>query len=496
MISQTLEMARAYEETEGNKITEEQRPLFHLSPRVGWMNDPNGFSRYQGLYHLFYQYYPYNKKWGPMHWGHAVSKDLLQWEYLPAALAPDTPADNEGCFSGSAVELDDGRHLLMYTGVVADGVCDEDGMLQYYQTQCIAVGDGINYEKYEGNPVLNRNDTPDGSNGFDFRDPKVWRDQNGGFHCVVVDCTADKYGRILYYTSNNGFEWKFVSILAENDGSLGRAWECPDVFEIDGKTVILVSPMEMTGTDEFLCGNSTLCMIGTVDRETGNFRVESRQTIDCGIDFYATQTLLNEDGRRIMTAWMQNWDTIVFNGEDLKWEGQIILPRELSVKDGRLYQRPIRELEQLRKGRLEYKQINVSDRMTLNGVRGRTTELIVEIVPETEDSLEMFEIRLAEKGELYTSLIYRPHEQTLEFDRSHSGARKNVTHVRKCRIDDPGEKLKLDIILDRYSCEVFINDGRQVMSNVIYTDQEAVGISFNARGYAVMDLVRYGLSAE
>ena len=151
MISNILREARNYEEIMEQLIPEHARPSFHLSSRVGWMNDPNGFSYYQGKYHLFYQYYPYESKWGPMHWGHAVSEDLLHWEYLPAAIAPDTLADKDGCFSGSAVELADGRHLLMYTGVFKgparpDGTCDDT------QTQCVAVGDGINYENIPAIP--------------------------------------------------------------------------------------------------------------------------------------------------------------------------------------------------------------------------------------------------------------------------------------------------------------------------------------------------------
>ena len=150
MTSQTLREARKYEEASEKMIKKEERPDFHLSVRTGWMNDPNGFSYYNGNYHMFYQYYPYDSIWGPMHWGHAVSKDLLHWKYLPAALAPDEIYDRDGCFSGSAIDLPDGRQLLMYTGVLQErklngGVCD-------IQTQCLAVGDGVDYEKYEKNP--------------------------------------------------------------------------------------------------------------------------------------------------------------------------------------------------------------------------------------------------------------------------------------------------------------------------------------------------------
>ena len=116
-MSEMLEKARKYEDEQGKQIKAEDRPAFHVSPYVGWMNDPNGFSYYQGEYHLFYQYYPYDTHWNSMHWGHVVSKDLLHWKHLPAALAPDEDYDKIGCFSGSAIELEDGRQLLLYTAV-------------------------------------------------------------------------------------------------------------------------------------------------------------------------------------------------------------------------------------------------------------------------------------------------------------------------------------------------------------------------------------------
>ena len=257
-MSNILREARRHEEIAEQLIPDHARPSFHLSSRVGWMNDPNGLSYYQGKYHLFYQYYPYESKWGPMHWGHAVSEDLLHWEYLPAAIAPDTLADKDGCFSGSAVELADGRHLLLYTGVFKgpvrpDGTCDDT------QTQCVAVGDGINYEKYSGNPVLTDADIPDGSSKVDFRDPKLWKEADGTFRCVVGNRPEDGSGQILYYSSPDGFHWKFESVLAENKNRFGLMWECPDFFALDGKYVLLTSPQDMLPSGfEYHNGNGTL----------------------------------------------------------------------------------------------------------------------------------------------------------------------------------------------------------------------------------------------
>ena len=147
-MNQKLLFARAYEKEAAKCIPDEERPVFHLTPYTGWMNDPNGFSFFQGKYHLFYQYNPYDTMWDAMHWGHAVSEDLLHWEYLPAAMAPDEWYDDAGVYSGSAEQLPDGRQLLMYTAVRVEGGDKKTEV----QTQCVAIGDGVNYTKVPENP--------------------------------------------------------------------------------------------------------------------------------------------------------------------------------------------------------------------------------------------------------------------------------------------------------------------------------------------------------
>ena len=167
-ISRELARARVYEAEHEALVPAADRPVFHFSPRVGWLNDPNGLSYCDGLYHLFYQYHPYSTQWGPMHWGHAVSRDLISWRYLPAALAPDHAYDQSGCFSGSACVTDDGRHLLIYTGC-GDSSGDPTGKGRWLQTQNIAVrkpGEE-EYVKYEGNPVITAGDLPEGGDYYD-----------------------------------------------------------------------------------------------------------------------------------------------------------------------------------------------------------------------------------------------------------------------------------------------------------------------------------------
>lgn len=289
MLSQILRDARKYEETMERGIDGRLRPGFHLSARVGWMNDPNGFSFYKGEYHLFYQYHPYNCQWGPMHWGHAVSTDLLHWRYLPVALAPETDYDRDGCFSGSAAVLSDGSHLLMYTGVSKE--TQPDGSTCDVQKQCIAIGDGIDYEKYTGNPVLDQKDLPECGSRFDFRDPKIWQKQDGSYRCVAGNCTEEKDGQILLYSSPDGFHWKYEKILASNRERFGRMWECPDFFALDGKQVLLISPQDMLPQGfEYHNGNGTVCLTGSYNEETEEFTEEADQAVDYGIDFYAPQT--------------------------------------------------------------------------------------------------------------------------------------------------------------------------------------------------------------
>ncbi|MBQ9346966.1 MAG: glycoside hydrolase family 32 protein, partial [Oscillibacter sp.] len=162
-MSEALQKARDFETANGPLIPKEARPVFHFTPPIGWLNDPNGFSVYRGEYHLFYQYHPFSSMWGPMYWGHAKTTDFLSWEHLGAAMAPDSDYDLDGCWSGSAAELDDGRQLLLYTGRRTR----EDG--KTYQTQCLAAGDGRDYEKYAANPVLTGADLPEGCSPLDFR---------------------------------------------------------------------------------------------------------------------------------------------------------------------------------------------------------------------------------------------------------------------------------------------------------------------------------------
>ena len=490
-----LAEARAYEEHMRAFVDEETRPCFHLSPLVGWMNDPNGFSCYGGKYHLFYQYNPYKATWAAMHWGHAVSDDLLTWDYLPCALAPDAPYDDlDGCFSGSAIELPDGRHLLMYTGVAA-GERLPDNTVRQCQVQCVAVGDGVNYEKYEGNPVIGVDDLPEGASSEHFRDPKIWQATDGTYYCVVGSMGADDSGQILLYKSADCFKWELVGPVDKNGDRYGTMWECPDYFELDGYDVLLTSPQFMLPEGhDFYSGNGTLCVIGHKDEETLELHEETIETIDHGIDYYATQTILTPDGRRVMVAWMQNWDTISESPMH-RWFGMMAVPRELHVRDGHLVQWPVRELEDRRHDLVSYSDVAIEGTTELEGVRGRVVDLLVDVrAADPDKPYDEFVIWFAQDERFHCSLRYRPFSGTLKINRIHAGSRRAYVHHRKLDVPGAPTELSLRLVLDKHSVEVFVNGGTQAMTMTIPTDLSADAITFFSRGKVVMDVKKYDLA--
>lgn len=495
MTSELLQKARDFEAQYGPHIPDSERPAFHATPTIGWMNDPNGFSMYKGECHLFYQYHPYSNEWGPMHWGHLKTRDFIRWERLPAALAPDKDYDAAGCFSGGAVELPDGRQLLMYTGVQRGH--NAEGYIQDIQAQCIAVGDGVNYAKILDNPVLDAKDLPEGGSAIDFRDPKVWREEDGTFYAVIGNRTADGSGAILLYRSKDGLKWEFVRTLDRCQNQYGKMWECPDFFPLDGKQVLITSPQEMNPVGlEFHAGNGTVCLIGNYAPEGKGFMRQYVQAIDYGLDFYAPQTLLSPDGRRIMIAWMQNWGTVGAKPYHCRWFGQMTLPRELSVKNGRLYQNPVRELENYRGCCVMHNNIPVSGEVNLPGVQGRVLDMTVDVHPTGGELYRWFRIRVAKDGEHETIIRYRPSDGTLKIDRTRSGLPHDIVHTRSFLVRPRGGEIKLRMILDRFSVEVFVNDGEQAASAVIYTRQEADAISFEASGSVLIDVEKYDLTFD
>ena len=352
----------------------------------------------------------------------------------------------------------------------------------------------MDYEKYPKNPVLEGKDLPEGGSTIDFRDPKVWREEDGTFHAVIGNRAGDDSGAILLYQSEDGLRWEFVRTLDRSCGQYGKMWECPDFFPLDGRQVLLISPQEMSPVGlEFHVGNGTVCLIGDYAPKGEGFVRQYAQAVDYGLDFYAPQTVAAPDGRRIMVAWMQNWGTVGAKPCRCRWFGQMTLPRELSVKDGRLYQTPVRELENYRGRCVTHQNIPVSGEINLPGVQGRMLDMTVTVHPTGGELYRWFRVRVAKDGEHETIIRYRPGDGTLKMDRTRSGLPHDIVHTRSFLVRDQGGEIRLRIILDRFSVEVFVNGGEQAASAVIYTRQEADAITFEAGGSALMDVEKYDL---
>ena len=248
-------------------------PAFHITGERGWINDPNGLVKFRGEYHVFFQYYPGATKWGPMHWGHVKSRDLAHWERLPVALAPD--ANEDGCFSGSAVEWK-GKLWLLYTGFKENG-----GGENVRQLQCLASSeDGVHFTKH--GVVIGERELPPSYCPWDFRDPKLFR-RGETFYCVVAARKRGAGGRILLFSSEDLFRWAFVCDLFGSDGA-GFMTECPDYR--DDLRLLLYSEQYFPAQG-ISCRNihSSFYRFGDLDPARGFLPAGGAHLLDYGFDF-------------------------------------------------------------------------------------------------------------------------------------------------------------------------------------------------------------------
>lgn len=486
-ISETLGKAHEYiNEKSQEIINKNERHKYHLMPEIGWMNDPNGFSVFNDEYHLFYQYHPYSTKWGPMHWGHAKSKDLVIWEYLPAAMAPDQEFDKDGCFSGTAIQIED-KHVLMYTGVrnQKPGTNEE-----VTQIQCLAIGDGVNYTKIKNNPIISKNQIPEDSIMCDFRDPKIWS-KDGMFYSIMGLRDTDGSGKLVLYKSENLTHWDYVGVLDYSRNKVGKMWECPDLFELDGEDVLLMSPQEFEPEGhKHTNGHSTIYFIGNFDYNTAKFEKNSYDEIDYGLDFYAPQTILSPDGRRIMTAWMQCWGRNIPSDKH-GWAGAMTLPRELRVVDGKLYQHPIKEIRNYRGESVKYNNVEVNGSVDFDGICGKTIELQVEVDLKNANTFAMKVM----KGDSEETIIkYDRESKFLTFDRTNSGGKIEGPNARKVPVELKDNKLSLNIFMDTYSIEMFIQNGEATMTSTVYPKLESQGIEFLSDDVVELNICKWDLT--
>ena len=309
---------------------------YHFEPHKGWMNDPNGLCCYKGQYHAFFQYNPYAPVWDSMHWGHAVSENLVTWKQVETALIPEEAYENAGgCFSGSAIEKEDMLYLF-YTAVSKE----------YGQAQATASSsDGIHFVKNADNPIIPfLPGHKAGETNQDFRDPKVF-EAFGRYYMVCGSCQGQE-GQILLYSSEDLEHWRFENILYRNS-EFGGTLECPDLFRLADKWVLMFSAMKPTAA-------STVFVIGQFDGT--NFHVERTVYSEYGIDFYAPQTFSDFNNRRIMIGWFYHWNKPLPQGAEAA--GALSIPRELALADGVESNYPVKEARHLLVKECKYVKTN------------------------------------------------------------------------------------------------------------------------------------------
>lgn len=442
-------------------------PKYHVAAPCGWVNDPNGFSFFDGKYHLFYQHYPYEPKWGPMHWGHAVSDDLAHWTHLPVALAPDQPydiGDTGGCFSGGAIEKD-GKLYLIYTGHIES----KDGRNKT-EVQNVAVGaDGVHFVKSSKNPVLKVPQRKDIS-AVDFRDPKVW-EHDGKYYMALGSKTNDdpSLGQVLLFQSNDLESWEFKNVMARSQNDEGFMWECPAFATLDGRDALIISPIVKRNGKEI---HQVVGAIGNLNYETGEFAHEEFQTIDHGFDFYAPQMMNAPDGRCLMIGWLDNWDNEMPEKID-GWAGMMTVPRELKLQDGKILCKPVEELQNLRQSGVTYRDALIDKEKKFERISGAVGELVLDVDAAQSSS---FKIKLRSSKDEETVLSYDKSTRIFKIDRDKS-SKKGPGGSREVQLL-PSDRLKIQVFLDRSSIEVFLNDGEAVMSARIYPKPSSTDIVF------------------
>ncbi|MBP1971382.1 beta-fructofuranosidase [Virgibacillus natechei] len=452
------------------------RLRYHIMPPVGLLNDPNGFVFYKGQYHVFYQWNPFEPEHGAKFWGHYISDDLISWKEAPVALAPDMWYDKNGCYSGSAVVFND-RLYVFYTG----NVKDEEGHRKSYQ--CLAISDdGIHFEKK--GPVIH---VPEGYTAH-FRDPKVFYETDKWY--MVIGAQTEKIqGAVVVYTSSDLETWHFQGPLIESgDASLeafGYMWECPDLFTLDGKDILVVCPQGLSANG-YVFNNiyQSGYFAGSVDYEAISFNHDSFVELDRGFDFYAPQTMEDEIGRRILIGWMGNAEeTVIQPTVKHEWIHALTIPRELEWKNDKLLQRPVGELYSLRSDEIRFEDVTIEDNMELPEIYGNVFELELTV---NDLNADRFTVGIGEASRI----VYDTKTKVFTFERASLDGTEEVER-RHCQLEHVAA---IRIFKDTSSVEIFVNGGEEVFTSRVFDHPEAEGITFSAyNGTVQLDVAKWNL---
>lgn len=450
------------------------------------MNDPNGFIYYKGKYHMFYQHFPYAPVWGTMHWGHAVSTDLIHWEHQSIAIFPSKYYDMNGVFSGNAIEKD-GKLYLYYTGIRYLNPDPENIHVsmdnEFEASQVLLITeDGEHFDNLNGKQCVI---PPCGDyeimSKIDTRDPKVW--ETNGMYYMILGSSYHGAGRVLFLRSRDGIQWEHVSQYRSQE--FGSIFECPDLFELDGKQVLFCAATEYL--QDGLWGEAQEIYKFVEFDETDchmKWEAESRY-LDYGMDLYATQTNLDAEGNRVFIAWMRMPEPME-DAERGVWNGIMTMPRIMFVKNDHLYFAPhpnivelftedvteavlrfnssgliIKEAEQVRV-LCPKKELQVGRTITETQ---RSEAQRKEI--QTQEYPYLISAELPEGGqiEIHGYQIFRQGD-CIVADRSKVYPKgKYRTWFKTPKLQDGNH---LDIYVDKHIIEIYVNEGEYVLSNIVY----------------------------
>lgn len=487
-------------DNEGRSYLEQHRPQFHFTPDSMWMNDPNGMVYYDGEYHLFYQHYPENNVWGPMHWGHAVSEEMIHWEHLPIALYPDSLGT---IFSGSAVidwnnssGLQDGVLPPMIAIFTHHNMEVEQSEIDTFQYQSIAYSNdkGRSWKKYDGNPVLRNPGIRD------YRDPKViWFDEGQKWIMVLA-----AYDQVFFYSSSNLIDWTRESEFGLNIGAHEGAWECPEllplVFDGDEKWILLVS-VASGGPNG---GSGTQYFVGKFDGSTFIDENPGKEAmwLEYGRDNYAGVTFSNipeDDGRRILIGWMSNWEYAQIVPTE-RWRNTMTIPRELyldiNANHYEVFCRPIGEMDILRKDFFEIEPVNITGNMDLTeGEKYESSmyeiNLEFDITSGSQNGIASeFGFVLSNSLNEHLTVGYSTSDELVYIDRTISGKdefSEQFPGFHKAPLTvPPTEFLVMKAYIDKASIELFINNGQIVMTEIFFPNEDYNKISLFADNGSVI----------
>ena len=470
-------------------------PQVHVAPKAGWMNDPNGVCYFGGRYHMFFQHYPYGSNWGPMHWGHASSKDLVTWERFSITLAPSEEYDEDGVWSGTSLVLSEDELAIFYTGNRwVNGEDDSDGKIQ---TQCLAVTtDGVNFTKLGS--IL---DAPEGVE--DIRDPKVWREADRWWMIIGVSAPVEggpNRGQVWLYSSDNLIDWDFEQVLYEDPDSLCYMVECPDFFELNGKHVLVYCPMTTAPRRGYGQRNGHNNGYAAGDWEPGGEFVVKHEfsQFDWGHHYYAPQSLKGPDGRQIIFGWMGGFELPLASQKDDAWSGHLATPRVLGIDDEYVLRaNPIAEVEQLRE---VDKAVVLNDfvlgvdetRELMEDAGPVDIELEVDLSQTTSEQVSLLLNRVSETE--YTEVAYDSLSNRVVLDR---GKMQTADRGYRAAPYTGGDVLKLRVIVDRGSVEVIVNDGEHALSSLVFPREgkRSIALASNSGTIAVNSLAIYPLKS-